>query len=201
MERVRRVEERLQAGRPAGRRLTVEVPWLQTVTAFTAPGRYVYISRGLFERCPEDEQVALVAAHEIAHHDLGHVKLLAGWASTFAGLPSGVLLTALYRGVERRIYGPEKECAADRRGLELCLAAGYDGERCLELLGILEQHALDLGDLDIVFGPDEQSDNELAEDADWKTRIQIWLWQRARGYLPIRDRRQMLLEYLAARSV
>jgi len=50
MDRARRIEDRLQAGRPESERLLVEIPWLDVVTAFTAPGRYIYFSRRLYER-------------------------------------------------------------------------------------------------------------------------------------------------------
>lgn len=195
IDRVHRVEERLQIGRPGRERLIVEIPWLDVVNAFTAPGRYIYISRRLYERCATDEQVAFVIAHELAHHDLDHIHLFKNWTSKLIGLPGATLFALAFHAMERRLYGPEKECDADRYGLDLCLAAGYDGARCLELFDILEQHALDLGDFDMVYGPDE-SDDELDEDASWMTKAQIWAWQRRRGYLPIRDRRQMLLKYL-----
>jgi len=196
IERVRRVQDRLQVDRPEPERLIMEIPWLEVVTAFTGPGRYIYFSRRLYERCPTEEQVALVIAHEIAHHDLGHIHLFAGWAPKIIGLPGAKLFAFAFHALERRLYGPEKECDADRHGLNLCLAAGYDGLRCLELFDILEQYALYLGDDDMVYGPDEESDDELDEDANWKTKAQIWAWQRRRGYLPIRDRRQMLLKHL-----
>jgi beta-barrel assembly-enhancing protease len=167
-------------------------------TAFTAPGRYIYISRRLYERCATDEQVALVIGHEIAHHDLRHLDLFARWAPKIISLPGAELFALAFHAFERRIYGPEKECEADRHGIDLCLAAGYDPHRCLELFDILESYALDLGDLDIVYGPDE-ADDELDDDAPWTTKAQIWAWQRWRGYLPIRDRRQMLLKHLESR--
>ena len=83
-----------------------------------------------------------------------------------------------------------------RTGMVWILAAGYSATKCLEVLDIVEQRALYLGDLDIVYGPDEESDDELDENASWTTKAQIWAWQRKRGYLPIRDRRQMLLKHL-----
>jgi predicted Zn-dependent protease len=198
IDRVRRVETRLQAGRPDSERLLVEIPWLDGLTAFTAPGRYVYFSRRLYERCATDEHVAFVIAHEIAHHDLRHVDLFAGWAPKIIGLPGASLFALAFHALERRLYGPEKECDADRHAIELCLAAGYDGLSCISLFDILEHYALDMGDLDIVHGPNDESDNELDEDAPWTTKAQIWAWQRKRGYLPIRDRRQMLLDHLQA---
>lgn len=198
VDRVRRVADRLQAGRPLSERLVVEIPWLDLCTAFTAPGRYIYFSRRLYERCATDEQVAFVIAHEIAHHDLRHVDLFAGWAPRIINLPGADLFAFAFHALERRLYGPEKECEADRHALDLCLAAGYDGQLCLRLFDILEQYALDMGDLDSVHGPDNQSDNELDDDAPWTTKAQIWAWQRKRGYLPIRDRRQMLANRFSA---
>jgi hypothetical protein len=199
LDRVRRVTERLQTGRSGAEALIVEIPWFDEVSAFTAPGRYIYFGRRLFERCACDDHAAFVVAHEMAHHDLGHVELFASYASKLTGLPGAKLFALIFHAMERRLYGPEKECDADRYALDLCVARGYSGERCLELFDVLEQHALDLGDLDLVYGPDE-SDDELDENASWKTKAQIWAWQRKRGYLPIRDRRQMLRNYLLKRT-
>jgi len=100
IDRVRRVEERLQAGRAHSDRLIVEIPWMEEATAFTAPGRYIYFSRRLYELC----------------------------------------------------------------------------------------------------GSDEESDDELDANARWTMKAQIWAWQRKRGHLPIRDRRQMLRKHLRSRS-
>jgi hypothetical protein len=200
VERAKRVETQLQANRPASERLLVEIPWIEEVTAFTAPGRYIYFSRRLFERCTTDAHTAFVIAHEIAHHDLKHVDLFAGWADKITALPGASLFAFAFHALERRLYGPEKECDADRHGLDLCIAAGYNGEMCLDLFNILEERALDMGDYDMVYGPDKESDDELDENASWTTKAQIWAWQRQRGYLPIRDRRQMLVKHLEKRS-
>jgi predicted Zn-dependent protease len=197
LDRVRRIEERLQSRRPPDQRLLVEIPWMDESTAFTAPGRYIYFTRLLFEQCASDEPAAFVVAHELAHHDLGHVALFRGWADKIARLPGATLFALFFFALEKRLYGPEKECQADRHGLDLCLAAGYSPESCLEIFDILERRALDVGDLDMVYGPDADSDDELDENANWTTKAQIWAWQRKRGYLPIRDRRQMLLKHLA----
>jgi len=196
IERIRRVEARLQAGRPVSDRMVVEIPWLEEVTAFTGPGRYIYFSRRLFEVCATDDQVAFVVGHELAHHDLGHVAVFQGWTERITRLPGAALFALCFHGLEKLLYSPQNECDADRHGLALCLLAGYDGERCLEVFDLLEQRALDVGDLDIVYGPNVDSDNELDDDAPWTTKSQIWAWQKRRGYLPIRDRREMLRKYL-----
>jgi hypothetical protein len=200
IERIRRVELRLQAGRPESERLVVEIPWLEEPTAFTAPGRYIYFSRPLYEVCATDEQVAFVVAHEIAHHDLGHVALFRGWTDTIVRLPGAALFALFFHGLERLVYGPQRECEADRHGLDLCLAAGYDGGRCLEFFDILQQRALDMGDLDAVYGPDVGADDGLDPNARWTTKARIWAWQKSRGYPAIRDRRQMLRKHLEAKG-
>ncbi|HKV74106.1 MAG TPA: M48 family metalloprotease [Gemmatimonadales bacterium] len=197
-ERAQVVSDRLQAGRPPLDRLIVEVPWIRIRTAFTLPGRYIYFSRGLIEYCPDEECAAFVVAHEIAHHDLGHLRLFPHWMGRFARRSGGAAVILAMEAVERRLYGPERECEADRHAIKLCRAAGYDPQRCLYLFHVLEQLALDIGDDAIVFGPSMDSDEELASDAPLLTKVKIWAWQRTRGYLPIRDRRQALVHLLEA---
>jgi peptidase M48-like protein len=199
IESVQRVGEKLQIGRPTKEPFEVKVPWIEHFTAFTAPGRYIYVSRRLLEMCRDDEMTAFVIAHEMAHHDLGHLDIFPEWLTNLTGTTITPLLTVLYRNMETVFYGPEKECAADRRAVDLCKEAGYDIEKCLTFFDVLEKFALDIGDLDIVFGPDE-SDEELSKDADWVTRLRIWWFKMRHGYLPIRDRRQMLIRYLNEKS-
>ncbi|HEV2149909.1 MAG TPA: M48 family metalloprotease [Longimicrobiaceae bacterium] len=199
-EQVRRVSARLQAGRPESERLIVEVPWLREANAFTAPGRYVYFSRRLLERCPREEAVAFVIAHEIAHHDLGHLDLFSGWAGRLSRLAGARLMALPFQALERRLYGSERECAADRHGLALCIAAGYHPMRCLGLYDVLEHFALDAKDFEMVYGLDPESDEELSGEAPWTTRARIWAWQRSRGYLPIQDRKAALVRWLEANA-
>jgi len=51
LERLRLVEERLQAGRLPENRLITQIPWMEEFSAFTAPGRYIYFGRRLYEIC------------------------------------------------------------------------------------------------------------------------------------------------------
>jgi predicted Zn-dependent protease len=176
LEQARRVADRLQAGRPEGERFRVEVLWTSEVTAFTGPGRWIYLSRRLMERCLHEDAVAMVVAHEIAHHDMGHLD---------AGSP-------LRWMVSHRMHGPEYEMEADAHGLNLCLAAGYDAWRCLHLFDVLEAHALDFGARSAVFGPENAMDAELAGEADWKVELRRWLHERRTGYPPIRERKAAL---------
>ena len=198
-EKVTRVAQRLQADVEEDKRLLVEVPWIEEFTAFTAPGRYIYVSRRLLELCRSDEAVAFVIAHELAHHRLGHLDIFPDWFAQLPGSQMAVLMGALYRSIAARVYGPENEVKADLAGIDLCIKAGYEPKKCLEIFDVLEKFALDMGDLDMVFGPDE-ADDELDPDAPLSTKLRIWIWQRTRGYLPIRDRRHESLRHLAEGS-
>jgi predicted Zn-dependent protease len=199
-ERVTRVAERLQADRPSADRLKVDVLWIDPIIAFTFPGDYVYFGRRMLERCPDDETAAFVIAHEIAHHDLGHLTLFPHWMGRAARRAGGQLLVFAIEAIERRLYGPERECQADAYGIDLCIRAGYDPERCLRWFPIMEQVALDLGDRDIVYGPDAESDEELSPNAPRLTKVKIWAWQRTRGYLPLQDRLEALRHHVAGQA-
>jgi hypothetical protein len=199
-ERVARVAARLQSVVPEGERLVVVVPWSDLITAFTAPGRYIYFSRRLLERCPDDDSAAFVVAHEIAHHQLGHLRIFPHWLAALARVSHGWIAAAVVQSVERKLYGPEKESETDHRALDLCLAAGFDGKKCIHVFDILEQASLDHGDTEGVFGLDANEDDDPDADISWTTRLRSWTWERMRGYPPIQDRRDALLSYLGYRT-
>ena len=193
VDQVDRVASRLQAGRPHGDRFTVLIPWIWLPTAFTGPGRYIYFGRRLLERCRNDEAVAFVVAHEIAHHDLGHLSHLnAALGRRIARLGIGQIAVLFFRSIQKRLYSVEYECEADRHALQLCIRAGYDPRKCMSFFDTMRQILLDWGDIDGVYGLDEMSDQELSPDADFMTKARIWFWLRSRGYLPLQDRQAEL---------
>ncbi len=185
----------LQAARPGKEEFQVVVYWASLVTAFTLPGNHIFFSRRLLERCRSEAMVAFVIAHEISHHDLGHLDLFPSWTQRFSELRGSQFLARAARFVERRLYGPEQECDADRNALRLCHEAGYDMEDCLAIFEILEAHYLDLGAIDLALGLDPDSDQELSPDAPALTRLRTWAWTRTVGYLPIQDRAAEVRKY------
>jgi hypothetical protein len=203
LERADRIVRRLAPHRregQGGRPLRVLIPWLRAPIAFTLPGPYIFFSRRLYERCPDDETTAFVIAHETAHHDLGHITRVPSWMPRLVERRGGALAVATVRAIERRLYGPERECEADEYALALCMAAGYAPHKCLWFFQIIESLALDARDYSMVYGPDPDSDAELAPEAPKLTRARIWAWQRMRGYLPIQDRRARLERWLEGRT-
>jgi len=198
-DRVRSAADRLQFDRPPAERYVGVVPMLDAFNAFTAPGKYIYFGRRLLERCPHEDSAAFVVAHEIAHHDLGHLDLFAGpFSRRAARLTAGVIVVLFFRILQKRIYSPEWELAADRRAIDLCIGAGYDPGKCLYFFHVLELIALDYGDLKAVYGLDRESDQELSPEASLVMKARIWLYQRKRGYLPLQDRRAELERHIAS---
>jgi Zn-dependent protease with chaperone function len=112
-ERARAVAARLNRVRsgPPKQAVLVDAPGY---TAVTRRGRWVYVSSGFAQRL-SDDGLAFVLAHEMAHHDLGHLTLM--------------YLSAGWLGNRQQI-----EFAADRLGLELAVKAGFSREGALQVL-------------------------------------------------------------------
>lgn len=109
------------------------------VNAANAGGGEFYVTTGLLQKA-NDEQLAGVMAHEVAHADLGHVTKLQriGTGVNLAtvllealGVP-GAQLTPLAGDLFlARPYGRDAEYAADRHGAELLVRTGRDGKRIM----------------------------------------------------------------------
>jgi len=201
VERLARVMTRLNAARKDCPPLTAYVLRIPAFNAFTTAGPYVYIARQLLERLRSDDATAYVLAHEIAHHDCGHLDVFAGWLNVLPrGLTGSIAAVAFWR-VEHRLFGPEREAEADLYALELCLDAEYNGELCLQLFDVLENAALDRGAIDSVYGPESLLDPTDPDQGSLGFALQRWLTTRARRYLPLRERRDTAWEWLRKRAV
>jgi predicted Zn-dependent protease len=130
-----------------------------SINGFSAPGGYVFITRGLYEMVADrDDALAAVLAHEISHitgrHALsiiergefvsGAADLLAERSSDAAQVQAAlgqfdlgiekVLNTLLEKG-----FDPQTEFAADQRGRELASTVGYAPGALKQVLGELAQ--------------------------------------------------------------
>jgi Zn-dependent protease with chaperone function len=200
-ERVARAMAALNAARAPSAPMIGEVLWLSPPIAFTLPGPYVYITRRFIERCTSDAPVAFVLAHEIGHHDLGHLKRAERWMdSAFAHLPAALAFMALER-LARWLYSRDNELAADAYALDLCRKAGFDLKRCLQWLDIVGWYLLDIHDLDGVYGSDEELelDPDRATSSIGRISIELRLWRarHRRSHPGLHERRQILLSRIA----
>jgi predicted Zn-dependent protease len=200
-EKVARTMAALNAARAPLVPMVAEVIWLSPPTAFTLPGPYIYVTRRFIERCRSDDPVAFALAHEIAHHDLGHLKRAERWIdSTFAYIPAALAVLVVEK-MTGWLYSRDNELAADAYALDLCRKAGFDPKRCLQCFDILAWYLLDNHDLDSVYGTDE----EIAPDPDRAVNpisricIELRLWRaRHRSSHPsIHERRRILLGRIA----
>lgn len=115
-----------------------------TVNAFSAPDGYVFITRGLYDLAENDDLLAAILSHEIAHitgrHALKIVargEFLAG-ATSLAAARSGEVrkvdaqLKQFNLGVEQitktlfeKGFDPQTEYGADKEGRHLAVTTGY----------------------------------------------------------------------------
>jgi hypothetical protein len=141
----RRVEEAAKPFLKA--RTRKEIPYTFTildsdaVNAFSTPGGFVYVSRGLFNLIGEDEDYALqfVVGHEIAHVDFQHaLKCLLD--SGVMKMPGGTL-QKLYLLIIPFAYPDALEFEADSRVYAQMRQLGRTDREALMFLRKLDGHA------------------------------------------------------------
>jgi len=119
----------------------------EEVNAFSLPGGYVFINTGLIQAAVNDDELAAVMAHEIAHIAARHaVKRY----ETSLGLQIVQLATLATRQGEavrglgvaaqaaRLAYARQDELEADRLGVKYLKAAGFDPAAMLTFLDTLQ---------------------------------------------------------------
>jgi predicted Zn-dependent protease len=103
----------------------------KNINAFAAPGNFVFVTTGMLHFLKNEDELAFVIAHEIAHIELDHglnaIKSKQG-ADLFknaVGNELAVGLDGLFNFMEDG-FSAELEGEADLRGAELAAKSGYD---------------------------------------------------------------------------
>ncbi len=113
------------------------------VNAFAAPGGYIFITKAALMNMDNEAQLAAVLGHEVAHvvekHVIRELKIRSAKGSVAGGITSlisgttgsvkGALEKALENATEilfKKGYKIEDEIEADRTGMLIISAAGYD---------------------------------------------------------------------------
>jgi predicted Zn-dependent protease len=125
------------------------------VNALSAPGGFIFISKGLLKRCRNEEMLASVLAHEVGHvcakHGLQSIKKsrlvdafrvigqeaaerygsaeLAQLTNLFEGALGDVAQTLIVRGYDRKY-----EYEADARSVKYTVATGYSPQGLVDFL-------------------------------------------------------------------
>lgn len=129
-----------------------------TVNAFSAPGGYVFITRGLYALLDDDDQLAGVLAHEIAHITQRHALKIVARGEFLAGASSiAARNSADVRNAEAQLqqfdlginkivevllktgFDPKTEFEADSIGRNLAATAGYSRDGLKQVLQTLQQ--------------------------------------------------------------
>lgn len=130
----------------------------EAVNAFSAPGGYIFITKGCLKLAKDESELAGIIAHEIAHvterHIVRELNLKGTGDSPIAGLsaaisgPSAVVektistfLDQAYAVLFEKGYKLQQEYDADRIGTQMLYLAGYDPDALKRFL----QRVLDGG--------------------------------------------------------
>ena len=123
--------------------------------AFALPGGYVYVSRGLLATAIREDELAAVIGHEIGHVAGRHTVQQVTTATPFAivlGLPGAIVGTVsrslgsilefpgkVTGGLVLARRGRNQEHEADRTGMQIAAAAGWDPHALGDILGRMER--------------------------------------------------------------
>ena len=118
--------------------------------AFCLPGGFIFVSRSLIELCQrEKHEIAFILGHEMAHVIRGHVMermiINSAIAAASRSAPVRYQLTACLRKVGIKFlesaYSEDQELEADKLGIRLVTAAGYDPHSSIRLFSRLAKSA------------------------------------------------------------
>ena len=110
----------------------------ETINAFAAPGGFVFVTTGMLEFCRDEDELALVLAHEISHIELDHglnaIKSKAALDMMGKVIPVG----NKFMSFAENGYSADLEGEADLRGAQIATAAGYDPLAGVDVIKRLE---------------------------------------------------------------
>lgn len=132
------------------------------LNAFATPGGYVCVFTGLLINLEDEDSLAGILSHEIAHvtqrHiasridrskylSIGTLAAVIGAALAGGGEGSGAILTGSMAASQAAMlsYGREDESDADKFGLQYMLKAGYNPKGMAKAFTVLQTKALGIG--------------------------------------------------------
>ena len=161
-----------------------DLPWKfgviesNDLNAFAAPGGYVLITKGLYQKLTNEAQLAGVLGHEIAHVVKKHqLKVLqkqqllnfgAGKLGELFGKNDKLAKKAISSGAEisARSLDKDAEFEADRMGMVLATRAGYDAYGLAEVLQTIGQTNKADSSVALLFKTHPAPDERLAKLGD-----------------------------------
>lgn len=126
--------------------------------AFALPGGFIFVTRSLMERCRWNEnEVAFILGHEMGHVIKGHAMARIISNSAIAAASRAAPIRGVLAGWLRKVgvqflesaYSQDLESEADKLGVRLVAAAGYDPNACVRLLSRLAELSPPVGQFDL----------------------------------------------------
>ena len=130
-----------------------------TVNAFSAPAGFVFITRGLYDLAKDDDALAGILGHEIAHITGKHALNLVAKSDALAGATSQLVkrsgnareldsqlrqfdlgVSQITKTLFETGYAPQTEFGADKTGHDLAALTGYAPGGLRGVLAQLQQH-------------------------------------------------------------
>ena len=126
----------------------------ETVNAFALPGGQVFITLGLYDKLPNEADLAGVLGHEVGHviHRHSAEQMAKGQLGAMLSQAVGVaasddsgggqraaMIAAMVNQMVQLRYGRKDESESDRYGIDAMDSAGYDPKAMLEVMEILKQ--------------------------------------------------------------
>jgi hypothetical protein len=90
------------------------------LNAFTA-GAKIYVTTRMYNFCQSNDELACVIGHEINHNELGHIRQHIQKERLLTDVGAGIA------GLATISFGQKKETHCDMTGIDLAIAAGYNG--------------------------------------------------------------------------
>ncbi len=140
------------------RRFSFETVKGSEPNAFALPGGFIFVTQSLVELCRYDQnEIACILGHEMAHVIRGHAMnrivsnsaiAVASRAAPIRGVLSGWLRKVGVQFLESA-YSKDLESEADRLGVHLVAAAGYEPGACVQLFSRLAKLKSSPGQFDL----------------------------------------------------
>jgi predicted Zn-dependent protease len=126
--------------------------------AFALPGGFIFVTNSLMELCQyNQDEVAFILAHEMGHVIRGHAMKRIISNSAIATASRAAPIRGALSGWVRKVgvqflesaYSQDMESDADKLGVRLIGAAGYDSQACVRLLSRLAELSKPAGQFDL----------------------------------------------------
>ncbi|MHC4726975.1 MAG: M48 family metallopeptidase [Planctomycetota bacterium] len=126
--------------------------------AFALPGGFIFVTNSLMELCQfNHSEIAFILGHEMGHVIRGHAmnRIISNSAISTASRVAPVrgALSGWLRNVGVKFlisaYSQDMESEADKLGVRLGAAAGYDPQACVRLLSRLAKLSKPVGQFDL----------------------------------------------------